>query len=546
MAGRPKAIEGKHAGEAARWRRTSDEQLVAMVRSGDTAAFEAVHDRHSRELLAFCRYMLGCRQDAEDALQSTFASAYRALRSDRRDVVLRPWLFTIARNVCVSVLRQRRSETDWETPMTVPGEDPCLQAERREDVRHLLADLMDLPERQRVAIVLAELHGFTHGEIAEVMGVRADQVKSYVFQARSALISDREARCADCDAIREELAAARGSALLRGHLRRHLRACEECRGYAEDLARQRRRLGALLPLALALLPRRGRGLPALASADGASGGGATLSASWGVETAEGGSAVIAKMLAGVALLGAGTGAGTIVLGRSTTSVGAVRHARMPGSGEGRALAVRKTAGSGSIQAPASLSRVPSPRTTATAHADVRRWGGGPGVTSAKSAREAPPTGSDVATGMLRAQPRHGGGTSRREDSSSRGESAGAAGRGPAGPRDPGAYAHGHEGGHASGQGGWTGRRDRGKGLSSGGAGHAPASAESSAPSSRAGDQAQGAPPADAGSPAQGNGASPRNARDQAGPSDPGQAGGGSAGRPAGTSKGPSGPPPGRH
>jgi RNA polymerase sigma factor (sigma-70 family) len=86
----------------------ADEQLVARVRTGDEAAFEAIYDRYHVSLLAFCRHMLGTREEAEDALQHVFVAAYRALRADDTEVCLRPWLYTIARNRCLSVLRARR------------------------------------------------------------------------------------------------------------------------------------------------------------------------------------------------------------------------------------------------------------------------------------------------------------------------------------------------------------------------------------------------------------------------------------------------------
>src|ERR1700676_3760047 len=85
-------------GWTGRLRFAPDDRLMSFVRRGDATAFEILYDRHASELLSFCVYMLGSRHDAEDALQATFASAFRALNADSRDVVLRPWLFTIARN----------------------------------------------------------------------------------------------------------------------------------------------------------------------------------------------------------------------------------------------------------------------------------------------------------------------------------------------------------------------------------------------------------------------------------------------------------------
>jgi RNA polymerase sigma factor (sigma-70 family) len=332
-------------------RPATDERLVELVRGGDATAFEIVYDRHCRELLTFCRYMLRSQHDAEDAVQLTFASAYSALRSDERSVSLRPWLYAIARNHCLSILRQRRpvSEVDEVAAMRI---DSVAQLEQREDLRHALADLIELPENQKTSLILAELHGFSHGEIGEMLGVRAEQVKSYVFQARASLISEREARDADCHAIRRELATARGAGLLKGHLRRHLRSCAGCRDYSDALSRQRRHLGALLPIApsLALKRRVLRAALGNTSHTSASSGIAATGASAGgaaTELTGGAKVLLTKLLAGAVCLGAGTSAATLVVGgiplivpasiatshpklrltASTSSLGAVQSAR---------------------------------------------------------------------------------------------------------------------------------------------------------------------------------------------------------------------------
>ena len=324
---------------------------MELVRGGDATAFEIVYDRYCRELLTFCRYMLRSQHDAEDAVQLTFASAYSALRADERSVSLRPWLYAIARNHCLSILRQRRpaSEVDEVAAMRI---DSVAQLEQREDLRHALADLLELPENQKTSLILAELHGFSHGEIGEMLGVRAEQVKSYVFQARASLISEREARDADCHAIRKELATARGAGLLKGHLRRHLRSCAGCRDYSDALSRQRRHLGSLLPIApsLALKRRVLRAALGNTSHTSASSGIAATGASAGgaaTELTGGAKVLLTKLLAGAVCLGAGTSAATLVVGSiplivpasiatshpklrltaSTSSLGAVRSAR---------------------------------------------------------------------------------------------------------------------------------------------------------------------------------------------------------------------------
>jgi RNA polymerase sigma factor (sigma-70 family) len=321
-------------GWTARLRFAADDRLMSFVRRGDSTAFEILYDRHASELLSFCVYMLGSRQDAEDAVQATFASAYRALNADTRDVVLRPWLFTIARNNCLSILRRRRLVVELDDEHALTG-DPVAELELREELRHVLKSLLALPERQRAALVLAELHGLSQGEIGTVLGVRAEQVKAYVYQARSNLISDREAREADCLEIREELSAARGAGLLKSRLRRHVRACAGCRTYADGMARQRRQLALLLPIvpSLTMKYRVVEHAVGLASAPGARATGAAVGASAAGAAAElaggGAKALVAKVATGLAVLGAGAGAGAAMLGLPLTEGGQAQQASVP-------------------------------------------------------------------------------------------------------------------------------------------------------------------------------------------------------------------------
>ena len=84
----------------------SDERLVALTRSGNQAAYEALVARYQARLLAFCRHMLGSREDAEDVLQEVFAAAFNAMIADERPLNVRPWLYRIARNRSLNHLRR--------------------------------------------------------------------------------------------------------------------------------------------------------------------------------------------------------------------------------------------------------------------------------------------------------------------------------------------------------------------------------------------------------------------------------------------------------
>ncbi|HXP36733.1 MAG TPA: sigma-70 family RNA polymerase sigma factor, partial [Solirubrobacteraceae bacterium] len=305
-----------------------DDRLVALVRRGELTAFEILYDRHASELLAFCSYILDSRHDAEDAVQSTFASAYKALMADERPVELRPWLFAIARNTSLSILRTRRPTSEIHE-LPARGEDPALRAEQRESLRLLVATMLELPEHQRTALVLAELHGLSHGEIGTVLDVPSERVKAYIYQARSNLVSEHVARGTDCAEIRHELSGARGPALLKAKLRRHLRSCEGCRDFAAELSQRRGQLGILIPVAPTLALKRRVLDAASGNAGGAGAGGTALGASLAGTSAElagvGMKTLVAKVLvgvvgaAGVAGAGIGAGVGTLALSAAATN-----------------------------------------------------------------------------------------------------------------------------------------------------------------------------------------------------------------------------------
>src|SRR6201987_1469564 len=87
----------------------SDERLITYTRRGNQAAFEVLVSRYQGRLLAFCRHMLGSREDAEDVLQEVFAAAFNAMLADEREINVRPWLYRIARNRSLNHLRRAQA-----------------------------------------------------------------------------------------------------------------------------------------------------------------------------------------------------------------------------------------------------------------------------------------------------------------------------------------------------------------------------------------------------------------------------------------------------
>ena len=216
---------------------------------------------------------------------------------------VRPWLYAIARNCCLSAIAARKPTAPL--PDRTPGlAGLAEEVHRREDLRELLAGIARLPEDQRSALLLAELEDLSHREIAGIVECPVSKVKALIYQARSALIADRDALGTPCRDIREQLAVARGGELRRGPLRRHLNLCAGCRDFQLAVGMQRESLAAVLPV----LP--GAGLTAAilghaaAHTAGASAGGAGISASGAAATTAGAGASA----------GGGTGVGTLLGG----------------------------------------------------------------------------------------------------------------------------------------------------------------------------------------------------------------------------------------
>ena len=228
---------GGSTAPAVRW--ADDDGLVSEVRAGNEEAFARMYERHCIELLAYCRHMVGSRDDAEDVLQQTFLKAYRALRRSDSRIAVRPWLYAIARNECVSLLRRRRETAADTDTLDSHRAGVAGEVEDREEMRAIFADLSRLPDEQRQALLLSGVEALSGEEIAALLGTDRERVKALVFRARRSLTQSREARAVSCEEIRDQLAVLRGGSLRRKVLREHLLGCEGCREYREQVRRER-------------------------------------------------------------------------------------------------------------------------------------------------------------------------------------------------------------------------------------------------------------------------------------------------------------------
>jgi RNA polymerase sigma factor (sigma-70 family) len=228
-----------------------DRALAARAGRGDEQAFAELYDRHAPGLLAFATQYVGDRAAAEDVVQQTFMAAYRVLREGTELEHPRAWLYHVSRNNALTTIRDRGPAT-VDAALAADLQDRAAavpaQVERREALQAVVRDIVALPAEQRAALALYELGDLSQAEIADALGCKPARVKALVFQARSSLLTQREARDASCETVREKLATFHGGALNHRLIRHHLRGCEACRAYRDELRDQRRRVALLLPV----------------------------------------------------------------------------------------------------------------------------------------------------------------------------------------------------------------------------------------------------------------------------------------------------------
>jgi RNA polymerase sigma factor (sigma-70 family) len=304
-----------------------DERLARFAAAGHERAFVVVYERHHQALYRYCRSILRNDADAQDALQSTFTAAFAALRRGGPDAPIRPWLFRIAHNEAVSALRRRRPTvelSDATEYQTTSVEDQVVDRGRLD---LLLRDLRALHDRQRSALVMRELSGLSHEEIALVLETSVGAAKQAIYEARRSLFEFAEGRAMSCDEIRRTISDADGRLLRSRRVRAHLRECSACATFAAAIPTRQRELRALTPAlpAAAAVGLLGRAVGA-GSAHATGGSLAGLAVGGAGKTA--GAALAANALAGVAVVASATVGVTFGVDKLTqvgSQAGAGRH-----------------------------------------------------------------------------------------------------------------------------------------------------------------------------------------------------------------------------
>jgi RNA polymerase sigma factor (sigma-70 family) len=337
----------------------SDDRLARQAARGDEGAFAAIFRRYHQGLYRLCLAIVGNPADAQDALQNTMVKVLQALPGEERRIELEPWLYRIAHNESVELLRHRLEPRPLDAEQAAPGSGLAEEAASRERLEWLIADLEELPERQRGALVMRELAGLEFAEIGVALGTSAAVARQTLYEARLSLRQMDEGREMSCEWVTRALSDGDGRVTRRRDVRAHLRSCGGCRHFRDDIEARERDFAALSPL------------PAVAAAGilqgrfggGGGGGGGTLAAALGGGVAKSaGSAAALKAAAVVAAVGAiGVGVadrgGLIDLGLPGGSGSEATQAQRPARAElARAYSAGAPAFAGSTRATEGMAR----------------------------------------------------------------------------------------------------------------------------------------------------------------------------------------------
>ena len=168
--------------------KSADLELVERILGGEGSAFEALYRQHATRLYNLASRMTGAKGEADDLLQDIFLLAYRKIGSFRGESSLGTWLYRLAMNHCLDVLRNRQTRMGQQTdsldePEAAPVASPVpiLSAVSRIDLERAIAAL---PPACRSAFLLHDVEGFGHQEVGTMLGVSEGTSKSQVHKAR--------------------------------------------------------------------------------------------------------------------------------------------------------------------------------------------------------------------------------------------------------------------------------------------------------------------------------------------------------------------------
>jgi RNA polymerase sigma-70 factor (ECF subfamily) len=163
----------------------TDSELFIDAQSGDLASFNEVFHRYEKKVYVYCLRVLADEEMAHDAFQEAFMRLYEhRARYDGRNFMV--WFFTIVRNVCLNMRRNRKQTVPFETSSANWSQDRVQDVALHDEVANALGQL---PVDYREAIVLYEYEGYAYKEIAEITDASIATVKIRIYRARKMLRS---------------------------------------------------------------------------------------------------------------------------------------------------------------------------------------------------------------------------------------------------------------------------------------------------------------------------------------------------------------------
>lgn len=169
---------------------TEDDELLLSVSEGDPQAYRELVNRHLRSVHAFTYRLLGNRAEAEEVTQETFLRVWQRANSYSPHAKVKSWLFRIAHNLAVDVLRRRRDHRGGEATESQPASgQPSQRLEQKRRAEAVRTALLELPERQRAAVILAHYEGLSNREVAHILKVRVRAAESLLARGRRQLKS---------------------------------------------------------------------------------------------------------------------------------------------------------------------------------------------------------------------------------------------------------------------------------------------------------------------------------------------------------------------
>ena len=238
----------------------TDRELLAAARQGDAAALEALLVRYQPHLYRFGLRMCGNENDAGDVAQESLISMARSLPEFRGDSSVSSWLYTIARRFCIKKRRRSKFAPAREESLDAPGidaaqrlADPAPSPEQtatNRELQHALTLAIDgLEPAQREVLVLRDIEGLSAPEVAKILGVSIEAVKSRLHRARVAIRQalapvlgtpgdePRDPMCPDVLMLFSQHLEGDIDPAVCATMEAHLAQCPRCRGTCESLKR---------------------------------------------------------------------------------------------------------------------------------------------------------------------------------------------------------------------------------------------------------------------------------------------------------------------